>query len=46
MLTADAAVDSITKNAPKQAIWSINTEASYHEEKLADDEDRYPSARS
>ena len=32
MLTADAAVDSITRNAPKQAIWSINTEESYHEE--------------
>jgi len=32
MLTANAAVDSITKNAPKQAIWNINTEESYHEE--------------
>src|SRR5882672_3594103 len=45
MLTADAAVHSITKNAPKQAIWNINAEDSYHEETVAGDV-RPASARS
>ncbi len=37
MLTANAAVDSIMGDAPKQAIWSINTEESYHEESAVDE---------
>src|SRR5258708_3199751 len=32
MLTANAAVDSITKKARKEEIWNINAEKSYHEE--------------
>jgi protoporphyrinogen oxidase len=31
MLTANAAVDLITRKVPKQNIWNINTEESYHE---------------
>jgi protoporphyrinogen oxidase len=38
MLTANAAVDSITSRAPKEDIWNINTEESYHEEAVAPDE--------
>jgi protoporphyrinogen oxidase len=33
MLTANAAVDAISKRSPKQEIWNINAEESYHEEK-------------
>jgi protoporphyrinogen oxidase len=32
MLTANAAVESITKKARKEEIWKINAEESYHEE--------------
>jgi hypothetical protein len=32
MLTASAAVDAIAKKAPKNEIWNINAEDSYHEE--------------
>jgi len=46
MLTANATVDLITRKAPKQDIWSINTEDSYHEETVAPDEARNASARS
>jgi protoporphyrinogen oxidase len=46
MLTARAAVDSIAGQAPKQDIWSINTEESYHEEGLAGDDIRPAPARS
>ena len=41
MLTANAAVDSITIKAPKQDIWNINTEDSYHEQIVAADEVRH-----
>jgi protoporphyrinogen oxidase len=46
MLTANAAVDSIMGIAPKQDIWNVNTEESYHEETQAADEVRHVSARS
>jgi protoporphyrinogen oxidase len=46
MLTANAAVDLITRKAPKQDIWNINTEESYHEEIVSADEVRLVSARS
>jgi len=46
MLTANAAVDLITRKAPKLDIWSINTEDSYHEETVASDEARHAAARS
>jgi protoporphyrinogen oxidase len=46
MLTANAAVDLITRKAPKQDIWNINTEESYHEETVSADEVRLVSARS
>jgi protoporphyrinogen oxidase len=46
MLTANAAVDAITKGAPKEEIWNINAEESYHEEKIAADEVHTASARS
>jgi protoporphyrinogen oxidase len=46
MLTANAAVDAITKGAPKEEIWNINAEDSYHEETIAADEIRGASARS
>jgi protoporphyrinogen oxidase len=38
MLTANAAVDAIARRAPKEQIWNINAEGSYHEETIADDE--------
>lgn len=38
MLTANAAVDAIARRAPKEQIWNINVEGSYHEETIADDE--------
>ena len=46
MLTANAAVDSIMGKAPKQDIWDINTERSYHEETAAADEVVPACARS
>ena len=46
MLTANAAVDAITEKAPKQEIWNVNAEESYHEESRAADEVRHASARS
>jgi protoporphyrinogen oxidase len=46
MLTANAAVDSIIGKAPKQDIWNINTEESYHEETAAADDVRPVFARS
>jgi protoporphyrinogen oxidase len=46
MLTANAAVDAITKKAPKEEIWNVNAEESYHEETIAADEVRPTSARS
>jgi protoporphyrinogen oxidase len=45
MLTANAAVDLITRKAPKLDIWSINTEDSYHEETVVSEEARHASAR-
>ena len=32
MLTANAAVDAITKKIPKEEIWNINSDESYHED--------------
>jgi protoporphyrinogen oxidase len=32
MLAANAAVDAITKKAPKEHVWNVNAEESYHEE--------------
>jgi hypothetical protein len=46
MLTANAAVDAIAKGAPKEQIWNINAEESYHEEIIADDEVFHAPARS
>lgn len=40
MLTAFAAVDSICNGAPKSAMWEVNSESDYHEEKHTDDEKR------
>jgi protoporphyrinogen oxidase len=40
MLTASAAVDAIAKKAPKEEIWNVNAEESYHEETLTVDEVR------
>jgi protoporphyrinogen oxidase len=46
MLAADAAVNSIAKGAPKQAIWNVNAEESYHEETVAADAVRHATAPS
>jgi protoporphyrinogen oxidase len=46
MLTANAAVDAIASRAPKDQIWNINAEESYHEETIADDEVFHAPARS
>ena len=35
MLTANAAIDAIARRAPKEQIWSINAEESYHESSIA-----------
>jgi protoporphyrinogen oxidase len=43
MLTANAAVDAIVKGAPKDEIWNINAEESYHEETIGADEVRHAS---
>jgi protoporphyrinogen oxidase len=44
MLSANAAVDAISKKAPKEAIWQINVEESYHEETVAPNEIVIPAA--
>jgi protoporphyrinogen oxidase len=46
MLAANAAVNAIAKRAPKEAIWNVNAEESYHEESVATDAVRHASARS
>jgi protoporphyrinogen oxidase len=46
MLTADAAVNSILKKAPKRHIWSVNADESYHEVTGAADEVQPASTRS
>ncbi len=46
MLTASAAVDAITRQAPKEDIWSINVEGSYHEEAGGPEEERQITARA
>ena len=33
MLTAFAAVDSVCDGAPRAAVWNVNTDSEYHEEK-------------
>jgi protoporphyrinogen oxidase len=38
MLTANSAVDAITKKIPKEEIWNINTDESYHEQAVGADE--------
>jgi protoporphyrinogen oxidase len=37
MLAANAAVNAIARKAPKEAIWNVNAEESYHEETVAAD---------
>jgi protoporphyrinogen oxidase len=46
MLAANAAVNAIAKRAPKEAIWNVNAEDSYHEETVATDDVRRASAPS
>jgi protoporphyrinogen oxidase len=46
MLAANAAVNAIAKRAPKEAIWNVNAEESYHEETVAADAVRHASAPS
>ncbi len=46
MLTANAAVNAITRDVPKREIWSINIDGSYHEETGDTDGSRCASARS
>jgi hypothetical protein len=46
MLAANAAVNSIDNKAPKEAIWNVNAEESYHEEIVHTDGVRHASARS
>jgi protoporphyrinogen oxidase len=46
MLAANAAVSAIAKWAPKEAIWNVNAEESYHEETVAADAVRHASAPS
>ena len=45
MLAANAAVNAIVKRAPKEAIWNVNAEDSYHEETVAADAVRPPRLR-
>jgi protoporphyrinogen oxidase len=45
MLTANAAVDAISKRAPKEDVWNVNAEESYHEETVAAVEVLRASAR-
>jgi protoporphyrinogen oxidase len=44
MLTANAAVEAISKRTPKEEIWNINAEESYHEETVAVDQIAMPAA--
>ena len=46
MLAANAAVNSMANRAPKEAIWNVNAEESYHEETVAADAVRHASAPS
>jgi protoporphyrinogen oxidase len=46
MLAANAAVNAIARMAPKEAIWSVNAEESYHEETVAANAVRHASAPS
>ena len=46
MLAANAAVNAIAKGAPKEAIWNVNAEESYHEETVAAGAVRHASAPS
>jgi protoporphyrinogen oxidase len=46
MLTANAAVDAISKKAPKEEVWNVNTEGSYHEEVIAPAEVLHAPAQS
>lgn len=46
MLAANAAVNAIAKGAPKEAIWNVNAEESYHEEIVTSDAVRHASAPS
>jgi protoporphyrinogen oxidase len=46
MLAANAAVNAIAQRAPKEAIWNVNAEESYHEETVASDAVRHASAPS
>jgi protoporphyrinogen oxidase len=46
MLTANAAVHAITRQAPKAGIWSINIDESYHEEAVDADQAPADSPRS
>jgi protoporphyrinogen oxidase len=46
MLAANAAVNAIAKWAPKEAIWNVNAEESYHEETVASDAVRHASVPS
>ena len=45
MLTANAAVEAIARQGPKQGIWNINAEDSYHEEMGDTGAERNISAR-
>ena len=42
----DAAVNAIARRAPKEAIWNVNAEESYHEEAAAADAACHTSPRS
>jgi protoporphyrinogen oxidase len=44
MLSANAAVDAISRRTPKEVIWNINAEESYHEEMIGVDEIAMPAA--
>jgi protoporphyrinogen oxidase len=46
MLAANAAVNAIVNRAPKEAMWNVNAEESYHEETVAADAVRHASAPS
>jgi hypothetical protein len=46
MLTANAAVDAIAQRGPKEGVWNVNAEESYHEETIAAAEVLHASARS
>jgi protoporphyrinogen oxidase len=45
MLSANAAVDAIAGRAPKEQIWNVNAEESYHEETITDDDVFHAPAR-